>query len=182
MFGQITQRFRTTFDGRLSVTLREQWQRSAASQWLNGLPPRDRTIVNVLAIVLAAAFVYSLVWSPVADWRERADMQYREAVAVSDWIAANEARLRTAGQAAPGRAGNTLLSTVANSAAMAGVQLTRVQPEAQDGVSVVIQDQEFNRVLLWLDELVSREQLAIRQLSIDSHASPGRVSARISLG
>jgi general secretion pathway protein M len=183
MFDSIRHRLAGNIPEHLGSTLRDQWKGSAAHQWLEGLAPRDRTIVHVLGLVIAALLVYGAIWKPVADWRDRADQRFRQAAAVHEWIIVNQARLESAGRGGGSRAGGSLVpSAVANSAAAAGIQVTRVQPEGSDGVSVVIQDQDFNQVLMWLDQLTTREQFTIRQLSIDSQANPGRVSVRISLG
>jgi type II secretory pathway component PulM len=75
--------------------------------------------------------------------------------------------------------GGSLLTLVA-SAGAAGIQLTRYQPEAGGGVSVVLQGQDFNAILNWLAGMERQEQVRVRQLSIDAHGEPGRVNARIS--
>jgi general secretion pathway protein M len=180
------ERIRNSFERRMGdgagSTIREQWRRSSVHQWLKGLAPRDRLVVNLVSILVMLALTYTFIWQPVANWRASADTRHVQAVEVHEWIAANQLRLQAAGRAGGERQGGSLLSLVANSAASSGIQLTRVQPEGQDGVSIVIQEQEFNQVLRWLDQLTNREQLTIRQLSIDGQASPGRISARISFG
>jgi general secretion pathway protein M len=176
--------FKKRFGGQLNDLTNsavEAWQQSVAHRWLQALSPRDRSIVNALAIVLAAVLVYVAVWQPIANWRAQADADYRQALAIKEWIIANEARLAAAGPTTGGRQSGTLLTTIANSAAASGIQLAHVQREGEEGVSVVVQDQEFNRVLQWLDLLTTREQLTIRQLSIDGQPNPGRVTARISI-
>jgi general secretion pathway protein M len=169
--------------GGFGSRIRDQWRRTSFHQWIAGLSPRDRGVVHGLMVVGALLLVYGAVWKPVADWRDRADARYRQAVLVHEWVAANQARLQAAGPSTGERRSGTLLvSLVANSAAGAGIQIARVQPEGQgEGVSVVIQDQDFNQVLHWLDQLTRREQLTVRQLSIDGQANPGRISARISM-
>jgi general secretion pathway protein M len=182
MLRRLLHRFGQGADGLVS-RIRDQWRRTSVDQWINGLSARDRGAVHGMIVVGAVLLVYGAVWKPVADWRDRADARYRQTVLVHEWIVANEARLQAAGPATgERRAGTLLVSLVANSAAGAGIQITRVQPEGQgEGVSVVLQDQDFNQVLHWLDQLTRREQLTVRQLSIDGQANPGRISARISM-
>ncbi len=171
------------FASDLKAQLQAEWGKSAVHQYLQGLSPRDRMIVYALAVVIALLVVYAAVWKPIADWRERADLRYQEAVSVLAWIDVNDARLRGAGRSSADgdRPGGSLYSLVASSAVESGVQLTRIQPEGGGGVSVFVQEQEFNQILRWLDQISSRHQVTIRQLSVEGQASSGLISARINL-
>jgi general secretion pathway protein M len=73
------------------------------------------------------------------------------------------------------------LTLVANSAARAGLQLLRYQPEGGGGVSVVLQNQSFNALIGWLADLEQRDHVAVKQISIDAQSEPGLVNARINL-
>lgn len=162
----------------------ERWRVSPAGRWLDGLEPRDRAIVYALAAAVVATLLFLVVWRPLHAWSSGQADRYERQVALLDWMRTNEAAARTAatrsGEASNGAAGS-LLTVVANTAAAAGIQLTRYQPEAGGGVSVVLQGQDFNALLRWLAAMQSERQVRIRQLSVDAHGDPGRVNARINL-
>jgi general secretion pathway protein M len=168
----------------LKSRLHTEWEQTSAYQWLQGLPPRDRQIVQGIALAAVLGLVWVLIWQPVTDWRTANDARYRQAVATLHWIERHDGELRAARDARRGNGrggqGGLMMAQVANSAANSGIQLSRVQPET-GGFSVTLQDQEFNAVIGWLNELSTREQVGIRQLSIDAQTSPGLVSARINL-
>jgi general secretion pathway protein M len=170
----------TTLADRIVEGARE----SAAGRWFDGLAERDRRVVVALAIVVSIAIGFTFIWLPIHDWSVAAQERQQEQTALLDWMHANEAAARAAGANGGGSkaAGQgSLLTLVANSAAEAGIQLTRVQPEAS-GVSVMLQNQSFSEVLRWLSKMVEQHQVTIRQVSIDRQNAPGIVNARVTLG
>jgi general secretion pathway protein M len=165
---------------RLSESARE----SAAGRWFDGLAQRDRQIVTALAIMLSLAIGFTFIWLPIHDWSVAAQQRQQAGTSLLEWMRANEAAARAAGASGGGgtRASGqgSLLTLVANSAAEAGIQLTRVQPEAT-GVSVMLQNQPFSEVLRWLTKMAEQHQVTIRQISIDRQTTPGVVNARVTL-
>ena len=162
--------------------LRGELDRSAAGRWFAGLGERDRLAVAALSAFLLVVLVYLAVWLPVSSFAEAADARYRKQEALLGWMKVTEQEARTSSSTSSGpRSGGSLLTLVANSASEAGVQLTRFQPEASGGVSVVLQNQDFNAVIRWLERLTVREQVVVRQLSIDDQDEPGLINARINL-
>jgi general secretion pathway protein M len=163
----------------------ERWHASVAGRWLAGLESRDRLIVLSLAGLFAVAVLTLGVIGPIHEWSSKQSARYERQLALLDWMRLNEAPARAAGRKAPGgaaaTAGGSLLTLVANTAAAQGIQLTRYQPEAGGGVSVVLQRQEFNAIVRWLTAMQREQQVRVRQLSIDAHGEPGLVNARINL-
>jgi general secretion pathway protein M len=153
---------------------------SAVGRWFAGLEPNERTLVTALAALVALATVYVAIWQPLHTWSSDADRRYQHQLALLDWMRQQEAAAREAaqhGQGAP--ASGSLLTIVANSAASAGLQLLRYQPEASGGVSVVLQNQPFNALIEWLAQLEQRDGVAVKQISIDGQTKDGLVNARI---
>ncbi|NJN51296.1 MAG: type II secretion system protein M [Gammaproteobacteria bacterium] len=160
-------------------TLAARWRQSSIGQRFYGLESRQQRIASAIAALAALAALYVLVWQPVSDWSSRAQNRYARELAVLDYLRANEAAARSASQATA-VGGGSILTTVADTAAAAGISLTRYQNEAGGGLSIVLQDQEFDAVLAWLAELEGKKR-RIRQLSVDAQGNPGRVNARISV-
>jgi type II secretory pathway component PulM len=160
-----------------------RWRTSAAGRWLDALEPRDRAIVVALAAAVVATLLFLGIWQPVASWSSAQNARYERQVAILDWMRANEAAARAAGQQddGSGNTGGSLLTLVANTAASAGIQLTRYQPDAGGGVSVVLQGQDFNAMLQWLAAMQAQRQVRVRQMSVDAQGDPGKVNARLNL-
>ena len=162
--------------------LKSELDRSAAGRWYAGLGERDRLAVAALLAFLVVVLIYLALWTPISSFAEAADRRYTDTEALLGWMKLTEQEARASSSTAPGpRSGGSLLTLVANSASEAGVQLTRFQPEGSGGVSVVLQNQDFNAVIRWLEHLTVREQVVVRQLSIDGQEKPGLINARINL-
>ncbi len=158
------------------------FRQSALGRWFSGLQPNERTMVTGLAAFLCVVLVYLAAWRPVSEWSERADARYQRQMAVIDWMRLHEKEARSAGQRSDAnRESGSLLTTVANSAARAGIQLLRYQPEGGGGVSVVLQNQPFNVLISWIAALEQQNNVAVKQISIDSQGQTGLVNARIIL-
>jgi len=154
---------------------------SAAGRWFATLEANERSLVTGLAALVVVAIVYLAIWSPLADWSHRADARYQHQMALLDWMHQHEKEARKAGQRNENAPERSLLTLVANSAQRSGVQLLRYQPESSGGVSVVVQNQPFNTLISWLDDLEQRDHVAVKQISIDAQSASGMVSARINL-
>jgi general secretion pathway protein M len=155
---------------------------SAIGRWFATLEPNERTMVTVLAAFLVVVLLYLAIWRPLSEWSNRADALYQRQIAVLDWMRLHESEARAAGQRSDStRESGSLLTVVANSAAHAGVQLLRYQPEGSGGVSVVLQNQSFNAVIAWVAELEQEDHVTVKQISIDAQSEPGLINARIIL-
>ncbi len=155
---------------------------SAIGRWFVALESNERTIVAALAGCVALLILYAGIWHPLSDWSQRTDAQYEHQIAVLDWMRLHEREARAAGQRTGAtRESGSLLTVIANSAAHAGVQLLRYQPEGGGGVSVVLQNQSFSSLITWIAKLEQDEHVAVKQISIDGQNEPGLVNARIIL-
>jgi general secretion pathway protein M len=155
---------------------------SVAGRWFATLQPNERTMVTALAGFLVVTVLYLAVWRPITEWSHRADASYQRQLAVLDWMRLHESDARAAGQRSDSsHESGSLLTVVANSAAQAGLQLLRYQPEGSGGVSVVLQNQSFNSLIAWIAALERDDHVNVKQISIDAQDTPGLVNARITL-
>lgn len=160
--------------------LMQWWERSAAGDYFRGLTPRDQRIVQAIAALLLAVLLYSLIWRPLHNWREANADRYAENVQLLQWLHANEAQARQSSALGAGAGrGQSLLAVVGDVARELGLTLSRFQPEGEGGVSVVLQNEEFDKVLRLVDRLEARHGLTVRQFSFDKQTTPGRVTARL---
>jgi general secretion pathway protein M len=159
-----------------------RWRASSLGQRFAALELQQQRLVAGVALLLGVGLLYLVVWQPISVWSERAQDRYARELAVLDFLRTNETAARDAARnATPAGGDGSILTLVAESAAAAGVQLTRYQNEAGGGLSIVLQDQNFDAVLGWLATLERGQRVRIRQLSVDAQGNPGRVNARISI-
>ena len=157
--------------------VRDWWLRSAVRDYYRAQSSRDQLIlIGVGALLAAAAFVV-LVWRPAHDWRTANESRYERNSTLLAFMRANQDRVR-----ATGGAGNSqsLLMVIGDAARDLQVHLSRFQPESSGSVTVVMDDEEFDKVVRFVDVLEREHQLVVRQVSIDRKA-PGRASVRLEI-
>lgn len=162
-------------------TLINELKGSSAGRWYTGLGSQNRNMVRLAAAVLCVLFLVVFVWLPITGWSDSEIQRYQNSLALQEWMQANEPRARQLDEKNPASQGNreSLLTLISRSAKSSGITLLRFQEEGSGGVSVVLQEQVFNDVIIWLEQLQTRDNIQIRQLSIDVHTTPGKVNSRI---
>ena len=162
--------------------LLNRWHGTSAYRSYAMREPNERMIILMVAVLIAAVLVWTLLWQPLTGWSERAQVTHQREQTLNDWLLVNESRARASAvdTDAPRAASEGLLTIVSRTAEQSGLKLTRFQPES-NGVSVVLQKQSFNDVLRWLYLLENNEQVLVVQASVDADTLSGRVNARFSL-
>lgn len=156
---------------------------SSTGRWFFGRESSERSIIAGLAAIIVIALLWVMIWKPIGDWRAIEDNRYHNAQTLLDWMQVNEARARAVAKTQPngGASQRSILPTITTSAAAQGLTLSRLQPESNGAVSVVLQAQPFNALVLWLDNLQTTKGVAIQRISIDAEGRPGYVNAQLRL-
>lgn len=158
--------------------LQESFRASSAGRWYYGREPQEQRIVAALAAALALTLVWLGLWKPIQDWKLESQNRHENAVANLEWLKLNESRLKTL--PGPGEdAGKNLLRTITESARDGGLKLSRIQPDGEGGINVVLQDQPFNAVLALLSQLAENNAVVVTRASIDESGNPGRINAQV---
>jgi general secretion pathway protein M len=156
--------------------------RSSVGQWYAGREPNERVIIGWLVFAVVLTVLWAGVWKPLSDWRAVEDNRYQNAHSLLEWMQANESRARSAAKGQQGnRAQRSLLPTVTTAAQAEGLVLSRLQPESNGAVSVVLQGQEFNAVIRWLHRLQETNAVSVQRISLDADGRPGYVNAQLRL-
>ena len=163
--------------------LQQSFLGSGIGRWYQGREPGEQRVILALAILVAVSILWLAIWNPISDWRETEHNRYQNAQAQLDWMKANEERARAVARNATGGggAGRSLLPVITRSAQAQGIQVNRLQPEANGVVSVAIQGQPFNDVLSWLHQLQENNGVTVLRLAVDADQRPGFVNAQIRL-
>ena len=161
--------------GSAAEQLRQWWQSSAIGSYYQAQSARDQLILLAVATLLTAAVFVVLVWRPLHDWKSASQTRYDNAQGLLTYMRANRDRIQANAQ---GGDAQSLLSVVGDVARDKALKLSRLQPEGEGSVTVVMDDEEFDKIVGFIDILEREHQLALRQVSID-RKSAGRASARL---
>jgi general secretion pathway protein M len=164
------------------TNLQQRFFASSVGRWYLAREHNEQRVIAALAILIALSVLWLGVWKPISDWRSVAHNQYQNAQLELDWVRANEARARAlARSAAAAGSERSLMPIITRSAESQGIQVNRLQPEANGAVSVAIQGQPFNQVLRWLHQLEENNSVSVLRLAVDAEGQPGIVNAQIRL-
>ncbi|MBK8971621.1 MAG: type II secretion system protein M [Hahellaceae bacterium] len=157
-----------------------------ASGWFHGLSHRDQLAVKALAAAVAVFLLYAMVWQPAADFRNQSKKQAESAYDDLKWMRENEGLARQLGGGSGGNKitlteGQSLLSVVSASARTQNIELQRFEPKGDDKMNIWLDKVEFNRMMLWLENLNKTTGVSVEQISVDKTNEPGIVTARLSL-
>jgi general secretion pathway protein M len=158
------------------------WIEPWRARW-NALGARERRVFTALAGFLAVVLLYLLVWSPVRSGLASAHARLASVqvqLAQIKGQAALVAKLRNAPGVAP--AANPA-AAVEQAAERHGLraQLKRVDAEGAGRVRVQLEGASFSALTAWLAELQQQSGLHAESATLERHATPGTVNARLLL-
>jgi general secretion pathway protein M len=154
-------------------------------RWLDSLQPRERLSVIAGAIALIIMLFYLLIWDPVFARLQTARENVVAQKQMLGWMqdSAREIRsLQSAGGISPHLLKQPVSTLVTMSAQSMGVQnyVTRLDT-TKDGVDAQLDNADFDRVVLWLNDLQTRYGIRATRIVMDPRPDPGAINARISL-
>jgi general secretion pathway protein M len=152
----------------------------------NELSPRDRRVLAIGAVVVAALLGWAFVWHPLD--RKRSELEQRvalerQSLAFVRGAAATLAGERPGAGAGAARAGRSLLALADASARDAGLEaaLRRVEPVNARSVRVTLELASFDAMVLWIENLARDYAVRVSDLSADRADAVGLVNARVTL-
>lgn len=149
------------------------------------LQPRERGLIGVAALVVAAVLAWMLIWEPLQESRALMVERIAGQRALLDWLDRVEPevdRLRDSHDAQPSLGGDSTLSVIdagARAAGLAGA-LKRIEPGSGDEVRVVFDQAPFPDLMRWLGTTVAERPLAVARITAD-RVGPGRVDSVVVL-
>lgn len=151
-----------------------------AEQQYHALNDRDRTLVNILAIVLAVFLLWQIVIGPTLGYLTTAKNAYSRQLENYEWMQTNaDSAKEKIASASTDREGS-LLSIASATAKDFELSFSRFEPIGDDRVRLWMERVQFNNIVNWLGVLETDKGISAVDISIDS-AAPGYVSVRLTL-
>ena len=159
-------------------------QVTPAYRWYSSKNRSDKRILQTIFWLAVALLAYAEIWQPLNQFTDSQQERAAESQRVADWIALNRSALEKvsrqpgASNASQRSAGQSGISQVTNSAATFGVTVSRLQPEADGGVSIAVEQQPFNALVQWLANIEDQQGFVIERASIDRGSEDGLVNGQ----
>jgi len=158
------------------------WTEPARARW-QALGARERRVASALAVALGAALFYLLLWNPVESGLARARPRLASVQAQLARVqeqANRVTKVRATPRVAPPANPAVALGQAAERNGLRE-QLKRVDAEGPGAVRVQIEGASFTALMAWLTELQEQTGLRAESATLERHANPGAVNARLLL-
>lgn len=152
-------------------------------EWLAQLAPRERWMVLFCAVVVAVAVLYGGIWQPLVKAQSTRQTALEDARGVAARLEELSALAQSSSSSGAVNRSASLLTVVDQGARTTlGKQPTRIQPEGDKVVKVWVEEVSFDSLLQWMQELERRYGIRTQSAEIEKQATPGMVSAQLTLG
>jgi len=144
--------------------------------WFTARSMREQFLLGGLAAVGAVALLYTIVWRPLASYRDAAvtDIARYDTLMAEVSLAGPDGLNLTAGlQGAEA-------PSVAGSAAEHGLLVRRIEPEGEN-TRLSFEDADFVGILDWIASMETAGIARVSTVQIDRRPAPGIVNAQITL-
>lgn len=151
-------------------------QIKAAQSWYEALPARDQLIVRGVAVFVALALVFLMVYAPLIKEQRQLESKLERAIVSYNRIADNAHKFG----GAAGTSSGPILSVVTQQARKSGISLSRYEQDGK-GLRVWLEKVAFDEAIEWLENLQSSNGIRVSQINIDRKENPGWVDIRATL-
>ena len=154
--------------------------------WFDNLEMRERRLIIVAAAMTVLLLLYLAVWKPVAGEYHRLDISVAEkekTLSEMEQLAQEAQQLQRTQVNTSAHSHGSLLATVDRTAKSNGLgsSVKRVRPDGDNKASVSLEGAEFDRVVVWLENLQRREGVSVVSSTVEKQKEEGLVSMRIEL-
>jgi len=148
---------------------------------------RERRLIGIAAVLLAAVGLVQFVYLPLADYRERERRAWdsaAERLARVETQAAEIVALRGLERAKPeavAEADRSIRSIVGRSAKAAGLALSRLAPEPDGRLGVWFDAAAAPALFRWIEALETRHGITVAKATISADSDGSAVRAQLTL-
>lgn len=158
-------------------------KRGAVGRWFYGRQASEQKMLAGFGLLITVSVLWVALWNPLSAWRDLSFHRHQNAQQLHTWLLANEAAAQQSSAATPSRA-RSLTPIITRAATSVEMVVSRLQPEPNGVVSVVLQQQQFNKIVAWLAQMEENNGVSVERASVDSPNSseaPGYVNAQLRL-
>ncbi len=147
--------------------------------WFHALSRREKTLVGILAILLALTLIFYVVVMPFISALDQAEKRYEQSVSRQISVEQKVALLNAPTEDRKFYDAGAPDVLVSQSAGEAGFSVSRVDPQTDGRVNIIISSAKSTALFGWLAKLETRGLIA-ETLSVQPNES-GTIAATITL-
>jgi general secretion pathway protein M len=154
--------------------------------WFEGLEPRERWMVSVMAVLLTVTVLYLMIIEPYVDHRQDLNRQVEDKRELLAWMHSAKAEiqaLEATGRQTTAGGGQSLFGIVdsTSEAAELGRAVRQITPDGDNSVRVRMDAARFDHALRWLETLEREHGIEVTRVTFDQTDQSGRVNVSLTL-
>ncbi|MDC0213233.1 type II secretion system protein M [Gammaproteobacteria bacterium] len=151
--------------------------------WYQSHNQRDRKTVKYLTIAAILMFLGLLVIKPVFDWNQNQKKSAANAYQILSTINANHKGLKKPLSKDTQASNNqdSLIPIITKTASLNEIQLNKLQPQNDDSVAVYLENQSFNRIIKWISQIKTNNEVKVSRINVESSALANSVNVQVVL-
>ena len=156
---------------------------SVLGHWYAAKTKSDRTIITIVAVLILVSIFYLAIWQPTQSYATDQSSRYVNELRLAEWVALNKMQLKASANTPVNEtAASSQIARITSAANKHQLKLERLQPESDGSISVVVQEQRFERVVLWISQLETQQNFAVTRVRLDRGDKQGLVSGQVRFG
>ncbi len=148
--------------------------------WFHALENREQWMLVLGGAVLLLYLIYIGLWRPLHVENKQLSERNAAAAETLQWMRNGAERLQQQQGRENTSTGQSISQLLNASVASGDIRFSRFQPRGEDLAQVWFEDTEFAKLFVWLESL-SRQNVAVSNLSVTGSSRSGLVSASLQL-
>ena len=147
------------------------------------LAPRERRLVYLAGVFVAAAAIYLIIVMPLQAYSSRAASRVAQKTADLAWMQQVAPQVMAAAAAGSGGSGESLVVLVDRTARESGLgaSVRDQSPNGDNGLRLRLEGAQFDVMIAWLVSLQQQHGVTVDSANIDAATAPGLVNASLTL-
>ena len=150
------------------------------------LQKRERQLVMAGTLVVLFIIFYSLIWEPVFVERDTLRQRVQDQSQLLNWMkdkTQDIKNLQAAGGQSSARFDSQPTSSLIERSALSMGTKAYIKKQTSDkkGIKINLEMANFDRVILWLDDMASKYGIHASNIKIEKLDNPGSVNVRVTL-
>ena len=155
-------------------------------QRLDGMEKRERHMVIVASIIVIITLLYAVIWEPVFSELDNQRQRYQSQHQFLVWMKEKTRdikSLQSSGAHSTDRFNKLSISSlVERSAQSMGIKaFIKKQTSDKKGVKIELEQADFDRIILWLNDMQQKYAIQTSSIKIEKQDKPGTASVHVTL-
>ncbi len=146
-------------------------------KWWRDLNQREQRVVLIMSFVVAVFLFITLVWQPLNENLEKAEVQVVKQQKLALWVKQNVVNYKKLKRSGGKQSSESLSSMINRTAKKLSITVARMQPQGDD-LQVWVDEVPFDDFLNWMEQITAQEKAIIVAVDVALADKPGTVKIR----